>query len=363
MLTVAIRFQPQAQNTCGEWHWIESRIAATGQLITPQTEGYTRAAAIVLGKVYEYKDTVLTAIRQLSEYSFSGDMLMYSAADPSPRTETYSFFMGGVSGYYFPQELIDSARNEAARLTGPDFTYVLWSTNVCCNCVNQQVHVSFNQFYRGLKVIYGTIALHGAPGNWFTTGDFLTEKDTVSTSPRITPEQALATAWADTSFVTYNCYYIIDAQTDSILEKYQLCKVECFVAPCPCDPPLPDSKPTLGMYNGRLAYEMILDKTRDMILSKTSNRSQLFKNGMQLTPGPDGITVHYYCGQNSMVTADVFRLDGRLQKSLAAGYQTPGEHTLLWNYKYNSGHTLPPGLYLLRIKAGGSEMVRRLIMR
>jgi hypothetical protein len=363
MLTVALRFQPQAQPACGEWHWSQSNITATGQIITPLTEGYTRAAIILWGKVYEYKDTMLTAVRQLSEYTISGGTLIYSAADPSPRTETYFPYMRGVSGYYFPKELIDSARNQAIQLTGPDFTYVLRTTNVCCDCIYQQVFISFDQFYRGLRVIDGTIGIDGAPDNWFTTGNFLTEEDTVSTIPRITPEQALATAWADTSLVTYNCYYVIDAQTDSILEKYQRCNIECIVAPCPCGPPLPDTKPTLSMYKGRLAYEFTLSKTSSAIISKTPGRNHSSQKGIRLTSDANGITVCYFCGQNSMVTADIFRIDGKLQKSLVAGYQTPGEHTLLWNYKFNNGRTLPPGLYLLRIKAGGNEMVRRFIMR
>jgi flagellar hook assembly protein FlgD len=117
------------------------------------------------------------------------------------------------------------------------------------------------------------------------------------------------------------------------------------------------------MYKGRLAYEFTLSKTSSAIISKTPGRNHSSQKGIRLTSDANGITVCYFCGQNSMVTADIFRIDGKLQKSLVAGYQTPGEHTLLWNYKFNNGRTLPPGLYLLRIKAGGNEMVRRFIMR
>lgn len=57
----------------------------------------------------------------------------------------------------------------------------------------------------------------------------------------------------------------------------------------------------------------------------------------------------------------VYSLDGRLVRELAAGERPPGVHALAWDGRDRAGRTAPAGVYLVRVRAPGLTMSKRVV--
>jgi hypothetical protein len=266
--------------------------------------------------------------------------------------------MHGICRKHFPREIIDSALTVAKKLTGPDFSYTLWSTGTQFEYLYPAVFCCFDQYYRGLRVINNQINLMGISGfpiQWNCINNtFLTEKDAIPTTPKISSEQALTIAQSDTSLMTYNSHYIIDAQTSVIMRHQQECTVRCIRAPCPCGGVLPDLEPQLVIYNGHLAYELRISK------STTINNSRAYHSSKQLSQcikNATGLIIQYYCESNMMVQVEVVGLDGKINQKIFSGYQKQGQHSLFYRFDRHTSQPRPQKMYILRIRSGKNEMV------
>lgn len=62
------------------------------------------------------------------------------------------------------------------------------------------------------------------------------------------------------------------------------------------------------------------------------------------------------------VEASVFDLRGRLVKTLVQGDRDPGTYEILWDGTTGSGTRVPTGVYLLRLRAGSSERVQKVVL-
>lgn len=83
------------------------------------------------------------------------------------------------------------------------------------------------------------------------------------------------------------------------------------------------------------------------------------------TPNPvRGITaVRLDLPVPSKVAAAVFDIGGRRVRSLVEGSLPAGAHSLAWDRRDVSGRSVPAGVYLVRVRAGGREFERKVVVR
>jgi len=74
-------------------------------------------------------------------------------------------------------------------------------------------------------------------------------------------------------------------------------------------------------------------------------------------PAADGTTFSYYLPGDGSVELAVYDAAGRRVAVLADGYETAGEHEVVWD---TTGHA--PGVYLYRLTAGSAALVRRFVV-
>lgn len=107
----------------------------------------------------------------------------------------------------------------------------------------------------------------------------------------------------------------------------------------------------------------------------------LYQNFPNPFPTPESITtcVWFDLAIPAAVQLEVYDLRGHLVRSLLAGGQDavfpagrhgrPGIGTAgcdprtEWDGRASNGRTVPPGVYLLRLRAGGTETIRKIVFR
>jgi hypothetical protein len=67
-------------------------------------------------------------------------------------------------------------------------------------------------------------------------------------------------------------------------------------------------------------------------------------------------------GAKGYVDLSVYTIRGRRVKTLASGAMEPGEYTVSWDGRDDEGKSLPSGVYLYRLVAGGRSLTRKMIM-
>jgi len=82
------------------------------------------------------------------------------------------------------------------------------------------------------------------------------------------------------------------------------------------------------------------------------------------TPNPfaKGTSVNYELAQYGPVELTVHDVTGRAVRCLAAGPQTVGFHSIVWDGKDTRGRRLPVGVYFCRMQAGGTTETRRVTL-
>jgi len=80
-------------------------------------------------------------------------------------------------------------------------------------------------------------------------------------------------------------------------------------------------------------------------------------------PNPSGRQTHWQLSlpTSTPVTANIYDLRGRLVRRIQAGQLSAGDHVLQWDGRATSGAKTPAGIYLLFLRAGKEEMVRKVV--
>ncbi len=73
-------------------------------------------------------------------------------------------------------------------------------------------------------------------------------------------------------------------------------------------------------------------------------------------------TISYTLPAAGMVSLEIFNSRGQLIRSLLKEEQPAGEHSLIWNGKGDSSHSVASGLYLCRIASNGKQETRKLLL-
>ncbi|MFI5371526.1 MAG: M1 family aminopeptidase, partial [Candidatus Eisenbacteria bacterium] len=83
------------------------------------------------------------------------------------------------------------------------------------------------------------------------------------------------------------------------------------------------------------------------------------------TPRPNpfsgGTTTRLTLGMAARVDAEVLDASGRRVRVIASGVFASGEHALAWDGRDAAGRLVPAGVYWLRVRAGGDEVVRKMV--
>ena len=73
-------------------------------------------------------------------------------------------------------------------------------------------------------------------------------------------------------------------------------------------------------------------------------------------------TISYTLPSSGMVSLEIYNSRGQLVRSLLSEEQTAGEHSLIWNGRDDSGHSVASGLYLCRIACNGKQETRKMLL-
>ena len=79
-------------------------------------------------------------------------------------------------------------------------------------------------------------------------------------------------------------------------------------------------------------------------------------------PFQGGTAIRFALPRACVVKLAVYDLTGRLVRALADGESPAGERTVTWNGADASGHRVNPGVYLLRLDAGGARATRTCVL-
>lgn len=78
-------------------------------------------------------------------------------------------------------------------------------------------------------------------------------------------------------------------------------------------------------------------------------------------PSREGTTLRFTLSASSPVTLRVLDAAGRQVREIRPGVLEPGDHSLAWDARDDSGRRLAPGVYWLEVAAGGERGVRRVV--
>lgn len=73
-------------------------------------------------------------------------------------------------------------------------------------------------------------------------------------------------------------------------------------------------------------------------------------------------TLRYSLAESGSMRLDVYDMSGRLIRKLSSGEQSAGEHETLWDGSDTAGRQVANGLYVYRLEAGGTSLVKRLVV-
>ena len=85
---------------------------------------------------------------------------------------------------------------------------------------------------------------------------------------------------------------------------------------------------------------------------------------LQNHPNPfnPSTVIRYYLPESCHIAVDVYNVDGTFITGLDRGYRGKGYHTIVWNGRDRSGHQVSSGVYFYRLKAGKTEISRKMVL-
>ncbi|MFA5033188.1 MAG: FlgD immunoglobulin-like domain containing protein [bacterium] len=85
---------------------------------------------------------------------------------------------------------------------------------------------------------------------------------------------------------------------------------------------------------------------------------KLFRN--YPNPITSGTYIEYTLPENTMVSLDIYDVNGELVRNLTAGNQEPGFHKVYWDGQDNNGQKVSNGTYFYRMGAGSFKTTQKL---
>jgi flagellar hook assembly protein FlgD len=72
-------------------------------------------------------------------------------------------------------------------------------------------------------------------------------------------------------------------------------------------------------------------------------------------------TIRYQLGTDARVSVKVYSILGQEVATLYEGFQTAGEHALVWKGVNNISQTVASGLYIYRVQADGTILTNKML--
>lgn len=115
--------------------------------------------------------------------------------------------------------------------------------------------------------------------------------------------------------------------------------------------------------HGRSAWELNLD---DLLVAEVAEREQepFTFEVAQNYPNPfnPATTIEVKLSHSSAFDLTIYDVSGRRVRTLEYGKLSAGSHTLVWNGRNDSGHSVSSGVYLCRARAGKQTITRRMLL-
>jgi len=80
------------------------------------------------------------------------------------------------------------------------------------------------------------------------------------------------------------------------------------------------------------------------------------------SPFRSSTTISYLLPKQCPVTVSVVDIAGSTVSQLRSASQNAGSHELVWNGRTTGGKSVPAGVYLVRVEAGGSQLTTRVVL-
>ncbi|RMH60807.1 MAG: T9SS C-terminal target domain-containing protein [Calditrichaeota bacterium] len=116
-------------------------------------------------------------------------------------------------------------------------------------------------------------------------------------------------------------------------------------------------------YSNKIALYSDFDPVSDLEKGQKAVRPNDFRlyNAYPNPFNPE-TTLRYALPRASVVRIDVYDLTGKRVHVLEKGFQTAGTHRVGWNGMNEKGRPMPSGLYIIRMRAGGFEQSRKVVL-
>ena len=96
--------------------------------------------------------------------------------------------------------------------------------------------------------------------------------------------------------------------------------------------------------------------------AEPSPRARLSAEPPRPNPFAEGTTIAFYQPRPDEVEVQIYNVLGRRMRTLHAGWLPAGNHELEWDGRWDSGAHAASGAYFARIRAGGEELTRALLL-
>lgn len=109
---------------------------------------------------------------------------------------------------------------------------------------------------------------------------------------------------------------------------------------------------------------MLVAGTDQFIAAEEASGGIALKPGIvSAVPNPfrDRVSITFFVPSRQAASVDVFSVEGRLVSTLHSGVIDGGIHTMVWDGKSAAGRAVSPGIYFLRLQAGGEQISRKIM--
>ena len=73
-------------------------------------------------------------------------------------------------------------------------------------------------------------------------------------------------------------------------------------------------------------------------------------------------TIRYQLAENSKISLKVYNIKGQFVKTLVNEFKPAGEHSIIWDGKDQSEHSVPSGIYFYRLKTKIDSRIRKMVL-
>lgn len=98
-------------------------------------------------------------------------------------------------------------------------------------------------------------------------------------------------------------------------------------------------------------------------ISNINNPENIFNFWIYPNPSENEITLEYTLSRDNFISLEVYDIFGRKVSVIIQGYQSAGMKNLKWDIKGNTGQKLKPGIYTIRLVAGGQCSAIKLLVK